>query len=104
MDEMSFTCKRRLIIKEITTGGVRISVCTFENRKSIAVTVDDAGNTRGEVWSIRLEGSSLQRVFKGIAFGNKIINRIGLITVGDDGFSVNDPYGRINNQRRVSQL
>ena len=66
--------------------------------------MQNSGDPRREVRSVRLEFPAAQRLFKRQLPVHAGVDRIGLIAVGDNRLVAQNAHRGINDQRRIGQL
>src|SRR5699024_11117619 len=88
MDKVPLSVLGVLVSKSKAIAGVRTSVIAFEDRHGVIVSavlnMHDTGDTRCIIGPVRLKLSASQRLLKGQLFVHSFIDRVGLVSIGDN--------------------
>ena len=99
---MSDAGQRLRIFKRLAQAGAPRRIRTFEDGKLVSAAAvrnrHHAADARGKVRRVRFKAPRAERGFKGFARGKELVNRVGLIPVGNDGAFSKHAHGRINDE------
>ena len=108
MDEAALAGLRVRVREGEAVAGIGIAVVALEDRHRVVVRavlhMHDTADAGRVVRPIRLELSAAKGLLKGLLLVHQLVNRVGLVAVGDDRLVAEHADRRVNNQARIRQL